>query len=301
MTVSHEMVVNTRSGRLEPISKAVHSVKHDKFKNRIHGKRFIAFVLSIICVVAVCVAVVVGPLFRENNVDSHIMASQDLDDFSKASQSIRSNCDMFSPRRDQDETPNQDGKGTGTGKSCECQDMAMDSESPPTLLEFNYLLKTFVAMLSMLSLGLGMMLNVSRRGKAQMKKYLDDTNFKLEMAQHSMSILESELQRKMTQQGKVTRLSACSTVKLLDEPKILAHYDTTEDAVQNYLNDTGAMLIQEDQVSCWVECEKKYAIVMDGLGELKTLLSNTNVANSRSKREALKEALFIVEQLTLGQ
>jgi len=133
---------------------------------------------------------------------------------------------------------------------------------------------------------------------AQLTKELASANFRLDLAQQSLSILESELERKTFS----VPVKSAQSVKKTEEKKILAHYSESsaaskEDEIQNYLEDSGAMIIQEDQVGRWVNCERKLSILEQGLKELHHLLNSPRKKRELPRAEIFKTAVFLVDKM----
>ena len=130
---------------------------------------------------------------------------------------------------------------------------------------------------------------------AQLTKELASANFRLDLAQQSVSILESELERKTFN----IPVKSAQPVKKTEEKKIPAHYveSSKEDEIQNYLEDSGAMIIQEDQVGRWINCERKLSTLEQELKELQYLLNSPRKKRELPRAEIFKTTVFLVDKM----
>lgn len=159
----------------------------------------------------------------------------------------------------------------------------------------NALIYIFSTVLVLLCTALTFRLKYFSQRNAQLTKDLADATFRLDLAQQSVSILESELERKTFQ----APAKSMHPLRKAEE-KIPAHYgaDSAEDRIQNYLQDTGAMLIQEDQVIQWMDYEKKVSLFSEELKELQAFLNSASIEKHLSKQEMLKTTMFLVQKMT---
>lgn len=152
------------------------------------------------------------------------------------------------------------------------------------------LLTTLTSILAVVYAVLYLKLRICLQRNAQLTKDLASAGFRLDLAQESVSMLESELERKTFQ----IPAKSAQPVRKAEEKKIPAHHGEAEE-FQNYLEDAGAMIIQEDQVSHWMKCEAKLSVLQESLAELQTLL---NSSGRLPKQEIVKTATFLVQKMS---
>jgi len=156
-------------------------------------------------------------------------------------------------------------------------------------------------------------------GCRRFRQEMADKVFEMETLQASMRILESELERKILQPdgGKVdtSDLFGGQHVKgglegawEEDEGDMIRagwgpEQDETcglcDDAVESFLQDRGALAIQEDQVDRWMKLEEEYGVLNRQLKELKDILQLHVPGDKRSKTEKIHEAIFLLDNIHL--
>jgi hypothetical protein len=146
----------------------------------------------------------------------------------------------------------------------------------------------FTSLLVLVCTGLALKLKHVFQRNVQLKMELANVAFALDLAEQSVSILESELERK-------TFTMPVKTLRTTDERKIPAHYgDSKEKIIQNYLEDSGSMIIQEELVGRWINNERKLSSLEEELKELHRIL---NSSGKLPKSEIFKTSLFLVDKM----
>ena len=89
-------------------------------------------------------------------------------------------------------------------------------------------------------------------------------------------------------------VKAAQPLRTTEERKIPAHYDSKEGIIQNYLEDSGSMIIQEELVGRWINNERKLSSLEEELKELHRIL---NSSGKLPKSEIFKTSLFLVDKM----
>ncbi len=149
----------------------------------------------------------------------------------------------------------------------------------------------FTSLLVLVCTGLALKLKHVFQRNVQLKMELANVAFALDLAEQSVSILESELERKTF----TMPVKAAQPLRTTEERKIPAHYgDSKEGIIQNYLEDSGSMIIQEELVGRWINNERKLSSLEEELKELHRIL---NSSGKLPKSEIFKTSLFLVDKM----
>lgn len=156
-------------------------------------------------------------------------------------------------------------------------------------------------------------------GCRRFRQEMAEKVFEMETLQASMRMLESELERKILQPdgGKVDTgdLFGRQYVKGVLEgawekdegDMIQAEWGPAQDqscglrddAVESFLQDRGALAIQEEQVDRWMKLEEEYSALNRQLKELKDILQLHAPGDKRSKTEKIHAAIFLLDNMHL--
>lgn len=140
-------------------------------------------------------------------------------------------------------------------------------------------------------------------GCRRLREELVDKEFETETLQASMRILESELERKILQPDGVKVDKSDLFGRKEDDGDVIPagwggeqeSRGLSDDVVESFLQDRGALAIQEEQVDRWMRMEEEWG----QLKELKGILQLHVPGDKRSKTEKIHAAMFLLDSMHL--